>query len=415
MKKILIISYFFPPSNFVGGERAAAWFNYLQSEGFYPVVVTRCWNEGQSDVIGELEHNSYSIERVGNGEIHRVPVPRDLRNKIGGPIRKFLTLRRLLSRNTDAPVNEFKTMYVKCVDILKEDPEIKTVIASGRPFESFQIGYLLKKEFAITWIPDYRDEWSTHLAPANESWIWRKIHKQEKTFEKVWTSNADQFLSVSPSWVDRIGIFIQKEGTVIMNGYEQLTYHSQNESSPEPKLHLLYAGSLYGAQNIELLIRIVDKLQREHRSIGLTFIGTEIMAVQQQRLKALTDKMKNVNFQDRIPKSKLHEIQTKADALIMTSFENVDGWLPVKMFDYFASGKPILVCPSDRGVIDEFISKTNSGICINDEEELEKQLIDWCKMKENGQSIYFERNLEAGKKYSREYQTKRLTKLLDSL
>lgn len=415
MKKVLIISYFFPPANFVGGDRVAAWFKHLQTEGYYPIIVTRCWNEGQSDVIGKLEHNEYSVERIGNGEIHRIPLPRDLRNKMDGPIRKLLTLRRLLGRNTDAPVNEFKTIYDKCVDLLKEDPEIKTVIASGRPFESFQIGYLLKKEFDITWIPDYRDEWNTHLAPANESWIWRKIHKQERTFEKVWTSNADHFLSVSPAWVTRIGDFIQKEGTVIMNGYDQLIEQPEDKTTSHPALHLLYAGSLYAAQNIELLVSTVNKLQKEGRSIQMTFIGTEMMPDQLERLETLTKGMKDISFVKRLSKVELQNYQQKADVLVMTAFENVDGWLPVKMFDYYASGKPILVCPSDHDVIDDFIAKTNCGVCINEAQALENQLNNWCTLKEKGSAICFERNLKEGEKYSREYQSKLLAKLLRSI
>ena len=51
MKKLLIISYFYPPANFVGAQRTAAWAKYLHEYGYYPIIITRQWNEGQTDLV----------------------------------------------------------------------------------------------------------------------------------------------------------------------------------------------------------------------------------------------------------------------------------------------------------------------------------------------------------------------------
>lgn len=419
MKKVLIISYFYPPSNFVGGERTEAWFRYLQEEGFYPIVVTRCWNEGQSDIIGELKQNEYSIERSGNGEVHRVPVPGDLRNKIGGPIRKLLTLRRLLQRNTDVPVNEFKTLYAKCVEILREDPAIKTVIASGRPFESFQIGYLLKKEFEITWIPDYRDEWNSHQDPTDQSWIWNKIKKQELEFERIWTSNADSFISVTQPWTERIADYIEKPGTTIMNGFE-----TENEllektvvGTDKVKLILTYAGTLYPMQELNTFLNALKKVANQYPDkLELNFVGTETVP---EVNKTIEDKLKQqrniLNFHARMSRPELEKFIQKTDILIVTSFPNVKGWLPVKLFDYFRYNKPILLCPGDSGEMESFMKDTNAGFVINDVKEGANKLAELLQQKIKDQPVSVIRNLENALFYTRKEQTKKLAALLNTI
>lgn len=415
VKKVLIISYYFPPANFVGSERTAAWMKYLPKNGFYPIVVTRCWNDGQKDIIGDVSNNQYSIEKMDKGEIHYVPLPFDWRNRLKGPLRKLITLKRLLSRSSHEASYEFKSIHERCREILKNDPTIQVVLASGRPFESFQIGYLLKKEFGIKWIPDYRDEWNTHQSPAEDSLLWKYIRKKERAYEKLWTSNADHFISVSSLWVERIEKYIGVKGSTIMNGYDTIHDLSNRENNGSHSLEILYSGTVYPSQQIEVLVKVVKELAEMGEKINLTFIGTEIIPSQTVRLREITKGMNNVRFFDRLEKKALLEFQQKSDILFMTSFTDVKGWLPVKMFDYYSTGKPILVCPSDQDVIDEFIRETNSGVCCQNESDLKVQLLTWLAMKKEGKAIYFERDLVKGNVYSRQHQVKQLAVLLESL
>ena len=64
MKKVLIISYFYPPANFVGGQRTAAWAKYLHEYGYYPIIITRHWNEGQTDLVDKVKNNKLEIEKI---------------------------------------------------------------------------------------------------------------------------------------------------------------------------------------------------------------------------------------------------------------------------------------------------------------------------------------------------------------
>ena len=101
MKKILIISYFFPPSTFTGSFRIYSWAKYLHKFGYYPIIVTRNWGipiTGYKDMsvstIGEMVH-----EVNDNYEVYYLPYKGNLRDKLYekyGDI-KMVFLRRMLS------------------------------------------------------------------------------------------------------------------------------------------------------------------------------------------------------------------------------------------------------------------------------------------------------------------------------
>lgn len=196
MTKIIIISYFFPPSNFVGGERTASWAKYLAENDIYPIIITRQWNDNQKDLTDHILNNELQIEKHDHCEIVRLPYKKSLRDKFSEyswlkPLQKALTLKELIFSNYSINAIPFSNFYDEIRKRLQEDPEIKAVIASGRPFQAFSIGHKLKKEFDVLWIPDYRDEWTTHQNLGKQSFIQRYLSRLDRKSELKWTSNAD--------------------------------------------------------------------------------------------------------------------------------------------------------------------------------------------------------------------------------
>ena len=82
MKKVLIISYYYPPSTFVGGDRISYWVENLHFYGIYPIVITRQWNEGQKNIFDSVINNDRTIEKNEKYEIRRMPVKRSIRKSL---------------------------------------------------------------------------------------------------------------------------------------------------------------------------------------------------------------------------------------------------------------------------------------------------------------------------------------------
>lgn len=72
MKKILIISYFYPPSNFVGGERTQFWAENLNKFGYYPIILTRTWDKNQTDITITPKENLSYCKKYENHEVHYI-------------------------------------------------------------------------------------------------------------------------------------------------------------------------------------------------------------------------------------------------------------------------------------------------------------------------------------------------------
>ncbi len=417
MKKVLIISYFFPPANFVGAERTAAWAKYLYEFGYYPIIITRNWNENQTDLTDRVINNDYSIEKTDQYEIRRLPYKHSLRDKLAEAkrfrlLQKGLTLKELILSNFFISSLPYANFYDEAKSVLKKENDIVAVIASGRPFQSFAIVHQLKKEFSkIKWIPDYRDEWTTHSRKEHNSLLQNLINKIEEKSEPKWASNADLFLTVSNVVKDNLENSLKTNGRVILNGFD----HSSIDFNYHPiknEINIMYAGTIYLDQDFSIIINAIEALKNEFKII-LHFIG---VGLNQNLIESLIiENNIEIKLIPRLSKVELYEYLTIADLLLLTSYSKTIGSYPVKIFEYYNSKIPIILTPSDRRVMEDFILKTNSGFIANTEEECKEVLLRLIEQKKEGKSIQLERNTEYGEQFSRKNQTKRLAEILDTL
>jgi hypothetical protein len=416
MEKVLIISYFFPPCNFVGAERTGFWADNLYKEDIYPIVLTRNWNYNQKDIIGRVHNNKYKLDKNINREIHYLKHKFQVRDLLTNfnLIRKTMTLSRQILFYLVPKSIPYYNIYLKARELLSVNKDIKTVIVSGRPFESFFFGYQLKKEFPhITWIPDYRDQWNTYSDPLSKSSIAKLFSKHEKKLEKKWTSNCSYFLTTTPIWANKIEKFINKKGKVVANGFQgDVIFKKQQPLSKI--LKIIYSGTLYPNQKIECFLQVVSELNKEMgNKIKVEFIGIEMIKNQLYRInKIRKNHIGEIIISPRTEKKNLHLKMLKADLLYLTSFDNVQGWYPVKLFEYSKYPSPIILFPSDNGIMEDFIKTTGTGYIINTPNKLKEKLIHLINLKNKNKVLSINKNKEELFKFSRSNQTAVLARIL---
>lgn len=419
MKRILIISYFYPPSTFVGGDRISFWVENLHKHNIYPIVITRQWNDNQKDIHDPVINNVRTIEKTNKFQIHRLPVNNSTKyssrkNLFQKFFQKSHTFKELLFSNFFIKSLPYYNFYTEARDIIKTN-NIDSVIISGRPFHSFHIGHKLKKEFNIKWVPDYRDAWTAYKRDESKTILGSILYHLEKRSEIKWTSNADYFISVSDYWVDKIKRFIKKDGQVVMNGFYAF---EKIENNTKPNiLKFIYAGTLYVSQPIELFLNSIAKFIENNKfptvEIQVIFIGTEIEINGHNKLLNLTQNLDYVHFIPRLNKIELKKKLSTADLLLMTNFGEIKGWQPVKLFEYYSKGKPILLVPSDNDVIHEFILKSGCGYTCEDIKSCIQIIESILESKANGVNITLPYNHEYANFYSRTNQTKILSLILN--
>ena len=421
----MIIAYFFPPANFVGGDRIVAWANYLYKHGYFPTIVTRNWNVGQKDLTDKIEDNTLKYDVFETYEVHRLPYKRTLRDKLNSYpnsivasfLRRFLSFLELFLQNFSMLAIPYANFHDFSLDLIKQG-DYKCLIASGRPFQLFSIASKLQKRTGIPWIADYRDEWNTFQNKNNDSFLLGLIKKLEKRSELRWTANANSFITVSESWKENIQKVIRKNGFVVMNGFDtKPSSASAVLSNDFGKLEISYIGTLYSYQPIEFFIQSMKELILHSKNgikIKINFIGLNIMPEQEQRVSKLIKGFEDYFFlYDRMPKSEMQQFYENADFLLATSFDEIKGWYPVKIFEYAASGKPILLCPSDNDVLAKFVKETNTGVSFNKTSELIDFLSKVILKKTKNEMFELKLNLNSLETYSRENQTKELALILD--
>ena len=418
MQKVLIISYFFPPSNFVGGERTKYWANNLHKYNFYPIIITRCRSHNQKEIIGPVNKNFNKHHKNKNSEVHYLKYRYNLRDHLHRIkyLRKLLTVLQQISFYLIPSFSYYNDFYLKSSEVLKKNKNIKSVIVSGRPFELFYVGYKLKKKFPhIKWIPDYRDQWNTYRDRKSKSKISKVFGIIEKRLEKKWTSNCSFFITTSPNWLKNIEEFINNNGVFIANGYDGKLEEIKN-SRGNRNLKILYAGTLYQNQKIEMFCKAISEVNIQHNNkIEMEFIGCEMIEGQVDRLKNIKKDHTGVfTITNRVEKKKLHNIMLSSDLFYLSNFNNVSGWYPVKLFEYAKYNSPILMYPSDNGLIKEFITNTNTGFVLENFNEIKTKLIELLELKLKNKKIVTYKNQKELFKFSREYQTQLLSKVLKS-
>lgn len=421
MRKVLIISYFFTPCKLVGAERTDYWAKNLHKYGYFPIILTRQWNKNQIEITDYVISNNIDHEVNINYEVYRLPYKRTIRDVFArfnhfSLLRKSFTFLESLLSNFFLFALPYYNFYDKAKRILDNNPEISLVVNSVAPFQALSITYQLKKKFPDKiFIADYRDEWTTRSTYIPKNILEKTLFYLDKKSEKKWTNNLDYFITVSETWRKAISNKIKKNGFIVKNGYDFQGFKLKQQINKEEKLKIIYPGTLFSYQKIEIFINAVKKISRINNfQIQVDFYGVEVYKKELKRLQNLTKGFDNIfKIHSKINKIELAEKLSRSDVGLITNYENLKGCLPVKIFDYYYFGLIILLCPSDNDEMQMFLEKINSGVSVNNEDECFQKLKELLTQKKRGELKRITPNENLFFQYSREHQTSLLAKILN--
>lgn len=427
MKKILIISYFFPPCNVTSAQRIGSWEKYLPNYGFHPIIVTRNWTGSELNEKSRLE-KSGNKERAVNKEkstIHYLPYKPNLRdwffvrsekNLVFRLLSKIFTLLNLVSQNLCVRCVPYNNLYFKAKEILKTNQDLEYLIISGNPFEQFYFGYLLKKEFPhIKWIVDYRDEWTTSEI-TEFSGLKKFIWNINRYSEKKWVGKADLITANTKYATRKLERFHRKKAVLLLNGYEIPQQETPFETQFK-KLTILHNGTLYPTQDTALLKEALSEVKiPENFIIELNFPGVK-------NFKNVADKIERefaglpikLYMSERIPQKELMKMQHEADVMLMVAHKGKKGIIGSKLYEYIGLRKPVLLCPSDNDELESTLIETNLGIIASDKKTLINELDRLIEMKKSEGKIMIEPNEFAINKLSRKEQVCSLSEYINKL
>ncbi len=380
MKEILIITYFYPPCTLTAAQRPAGWVKHFYDYGFRPIVITRNWDIKISKPEDQLKDTGIDVvvELDEKFEIHYLPYKASIRDRIfnsSNPIlkkgSKLLTFINSIGENYSNLFIPFSNFY-DYASKLVEERKVSLLIITANPFVQFRFGYLLHKKYGISWIADYRDDWTTSEIIKPTSFVEKILFSFQQKSEKKWVKTSSLITSVSKVYTNRISEFIGVRGETILNGFDEL--YPVSISTQSDIFTITYNGTLYPSQDIEGFIEVIIQCISFFNNgifIYVQFPGIAYDPIQYKRVRNLIVGYENhFLLTDRIPKKEVIELQRHSDLLLMLTHLGTKGIPSSKLYEYLAIQKPILCYPSDFDIVEQTISVVGNGIIVNDLNQL---------------------------------------------
>lgn len=426
MKKVLIISWYFKPCSLTPSQRITYWVENFHKHGFYPVVVTRTWSGEIRDYIDTKKAVGKGVvrERHGNYEVIYVPFKPGLADwaflKFSSGI--FAPLFHL-AKIVDVLTIGFTFLFSSYRNLLKETIKLagktsfQKVIISGEPFYLFKIGYILRKKFNLNWIADYRDDWTTNeLQTSRPGRIFRKLlMKVERSYEKKWVTSAELVTSVSKLYTEKISNLLGVPGGTIPNGFDEKLLDLPKSPLKEV-FTITYSGTLYPNQNIGIIINAIRCLKNEGTKVRVVFLGSGYEPSQEARIKELLgDLYPDYGVvTDRYPRDRALEFLKQSHVLLSIAYGELGGIPSSKLYEYVGLLKPILLCPSDKDVMESIVLSAGLGFVANDVSECVEQIKELMRRYDNKQIDHsIDENLRRVLPFGRASQLRLLASFLE--
>ena len=423
-KKLLIVTYYWPPAGGPGVQRWLKFVKYLPDFNVQPIVyipenptypiIDRGLESEVSEKAVILKHKIFEpyglASFLGKNKTKKISsgiIPNQKKQS-------FLE-KTLLWVRGNIFIPDARFLWVKpSVKYLKkylQENNIDTIVTSGPPHSLHLIGLQLKQELGVTWLADFRDPWTTigyHKALKLSSYAETK----HKALEHQVLNTADTIIVTSKTTKAEFEAITSKPIAVIANGYdvEQVTKQPLDE-----KFTIAHIGSFLSERNPRILWKTLKELTKENQDFAADFQLKLLGAVSQEVLDTIAEFKLNdfvlnlgyVSHQEAVA----HQRKSQVLLLIEIDSEDTKSIIPGKVFEYMVSERPIIAIGPEDSDFAEIITSTNTGVFFTyDEKEKLKELL--LKYYQDYKANNLKVHVVGLQQYSRKSLTEQLAKLL---
>lgn len=422
MKKVLVISYYFPPAGGPGVQRWLKFVKYLRDFGVEPVLYVpqgAAYPVTDDSLAAEIPPQT----TVYRGRIVEPSAWFSSGKKISAGFIDSSTGKksRLARWSTWIRANLFipdaRMLWIRpsvrrLKKILRQE-NIDTVISTGPPHTTHMIALRLKQSIpSLCWIADFRDPWTKidyfHHLPLTR-WA-RRRHLQ---LENRVLETADRVIAVTRSMAEDYRPRVKGGLHVITNGYD--TADAPEGAIPaDEKFTLCHIGSLNADRNPRELWEVLAELAAENAAfrddLSIRLTGNVSPAVLESlRENGLGDRVEHTPYARH---SEVIERQHAARVLLLIMNRTPDGALYIagKLFEYLAARRPILLTGFAHSDAADIVRECNAGYALDfgDKQGLRKAIVDLYAAYKKGTDISARQ--AAPEKYSRRALTERLAR-----
>ena len=404
LKKVLIITYSFPPLNSIASRRYGEFSEYLNNDEWETHILT-------TNSTGPLPVNlpEENILRVGSniqkgGAIIKYSGEKTIKQKLLTAKRQNGFNSRLVDRTY---FSWFKKISQSNIEILKHE-EFDIIIASFGPGSALFLGDYLSRKLKVPWIADFRDLGALHREKEFKKNIIFKLI--DNILERKILKKASAIITVSDGLKEELLRVYRKPVFTIYNGWKRSGEIKVDNNGYTTKPYIYYAGQFYEhrLKGLFLLIKTLrdTEMNLKIRSLGPDEMNTKIMNY--------VEKMNLTERVELLPPAdpdivKSESIQASIN-LVLEDLDKTHVWkkgvLTGKFLSLLIEEPSILAIARDDSEIGKILINTGKGRLCSTEEQIENYLTN--EFLEEKSINYDEIEL-----YSKKNQSKNLLKLLD--
>ncbi|HEX9653125.1 MAG TPA: glycosyltransferase family 4 protein [bacterium] len=385
LKKVLIVTYYFPPAGGAGVQRTLKFVKYLRDFGWEPVVLTaRNADYPAYDPSLEAEiPEGVKVYRSGIFEPYWFYRKLTGRGADESTDIATLTLDNARQRKLGERVSEWVRAAVFVPDArigwyafanrvgkrVAEKEKIDVILSSAPPYTTHLIGLRLHRATGLPWVADFRDSWIGWVSAPQ--WRPKLSRALEWRMERAVLQKADTIITVSRGVEDDLlGRHPQlRDGRwrFLPNGYDAADFHGVTPAPRGNKIVITYAGSMYGARNPEYLLQALELLQKDQpqvvdrlrvRLVGR--IGEPIAArMRSSSVYHIFEMVPYVTHRESLS----YLLGSDVLLLIIDDAPASSGILTGKLYEYIGAGKPILAL-APEGEAADLIRKYKLGWAV---------------------------------------------------
>ncbi|MBT7424669.1 MAG: glycosyltransferase [Flavobacterium sp.] len=372
-KKVLIITYYWPPAGGSGVQRWLKFSKYLRDFEIEPVIYT-------------IDNPSYPIlDKSSESEI-----PKDLeilKQAIFEPNSMLSFFGRNNKKESAGFLNPNPTFLGKIVQYIRanyfipdarkfwiqpsvnflsnylENNHIDAIITTGPPHSMHLIGLELKKKLGIKWISDFRDPW-TEIDYFQQLPLTKKAIKKHQDLEQVVLRKSDMVIVVGETMKDKF-LKYTKRIEVLTNGFD--TIETSLTQELDEKFSITHVGLMNSDRNPTILWEVLNEISNTNlnfkNDLRIKLIGKLDDAVIQDLKVFDHNTIETIPYLDHKDISK-YQASSQILLLSINEVPSAKGIITGKIFEYLQAKRPILAIGPEDGDAAMILKNTNAGTIV---------------------------------------------------
>ncbi|MGB1020837.1 MAG: hypothetical protein ACPGVF_07020 [Flavobacteriaceae bacterium] len=375
-QKILICTYYWPPSGGSGVQRWLYFAHHLQALGWEAIVLTV--DEAQA---AYPERDNSLLTLTKGIRVYRTPTREPLRfysrwfSKNGipkGAVPQKTFMQRIAAwiRGNlfipDARKGWVPFALRQARELLATE-SISHVVTTGPPHSTHLIGTALKNEFKLHWTADFRDPW-TDLFYNKAFYRSSYAQKKDARLEKTVLENADAVLTtIGDTFHKSLQNKVHKKIKLyaLPNGYDAEMMAQIKPQKPKT-FHLVFTGLLTPNQAYRTLLSALQGFCKAHpkTTIRWSLAGSVTHAILQEMKAALPNV--ELHYLGYLPHAKAVALMKSAHLLVNFIFEGAhQQMLSGKLLEYLATQNPILSLGDPQSPAGTFLAQATHAKMIH--------------------------------------------------